>query len=152
MEMDDNEATIQLNIAMCYNHFQQQRSDLVAAGEDRRTEKESLEGEGEGKATTPDELYLNEYPEIVKTSSSPKMDTNPIPESSEIALTPSNPSTDSQTLQESAVSLASTTNTDICVLETHYGEDERHHEYLDSDLEQHNNNNYMDDAKDRKKL
>lgn len=150
--MEDSERTVPLNIAMCYNHFQHQSPVLVVAG-DGRSQKDALEAGGGGQAAAQAEELLLQASGSARACSLPQKNAHDDLESTEkeTALTPSNPSTGSQTLQESGVSLASTTNTDICVLETHYGRDERHHEYLDSDLEQHNNN-YMDDAKDRKKL
>lgn len=115
--MNDSESKLELNIAMCYDHFQHQDQLLNA---------ENL---------TPANLFLKSSGSDKEQVFSQK-DTNVVSESIEAALLSSNRST--QNLQESSVSLASTNNTDICVLETHYDQDERHNRYLDTDLDQSN--------------
>lgn len=117
--MNDSEAKLQLNIAMCCDHFQHR--DRLLLADDITPQDLFSKNSGSDKK----EFLLNK-------------ETFAISESNEASLTSSNRNQNTQNLQESAVSLASTNNTDICVLETHYGEDEAHNEYLDTDLDQSN--------------
>lgn len=88
--MDD--VDLQLNFAMCFDHFQHNES-------------------------TKDEQYKTP---LNSKDNSPNNES----ESIEVVETPSNPY--KGPLQESTISSASTNNTDICVLDSHYANDDLH--------------------------